>query len=118
MEQNIEDTLGVIRHLGMIDGAPPVLDRYLEVHDYWRVGPRAGGYLEPLVGLDRQFTDVTKDELLARVSDPRTFEIVDEVRSPGHGTIFYACRAHMVRPGGWAFGVANHDDGRTGWVTT
>jgi hypothetical protein len=42
---------------------------------------------------------------------------VDEVRSPGHGTIFYACRAHMVRPGGWAFGVANREDGRTGWVT-
>lgn len=117
LERNVEGTMGVMRELGMIDGAPPRLDRYLEVHDYWRVGPRAGGYLEPLVGLDRQFTDVEHDELLARVIDPRTFEVVDEVRSPGHGTIFYACRAHMVRPGGWAFGVANREDGRTGWVT-
>lgn len=117
LEQNVTGTIGVMRHLRMLDGAPPKLDRYLEVHDYWRVGPRAGGYLEPLVGLDRQFTDVQPNEMLARVIDPLTFEVVDDVRSPGRGTIFYACRAHMVRPGGWAFGVANREDGRTGWVT-
>ena len=117
LEQNVAGTLGVMTQLGMLAGAPPRLDRYLEVHDYWRVGPRAGGYLEPVVGLDRQFTDVQPNELMARVIDPQTFETVDEVRSPGHGTIFYTCRAHMVRPGGWAFGVANREDGRTGWVT-
>ncbi len=117
LEKNVTGTMGVMQHLRMLDGAPPRLDRYLEVHDYWRVGPRAGGYMEPTVGLDRQFTDVQAGELLARVVDPQTFDVVDEVRSPGHGTIFYACRAHMVRPGGWAFGVANREDGRTKWVT-
>jgi uncharacterized protein len=116
IEQNIVGTLGVMRQLGMVDGTPPRLERYLEIHDYWRVGPRSGGYLEPAVGLDRQMTEVHRDDLLATVFDPATFELVEEVRSPGHGTIFYACRAHMVRPGGWAFGVANREDGRTGWV--
>jgi predicted deacylase len=117
IDENIAGTMGVMRQLGMLDGVPPRLERYLEIRDYWRVGPRAGGYLEPVLGLDRQLTEVHKDDLLARVFDPATFELVDEVRSPGHGTIFYACRAHMVRPGGWAFGVANREDGRTGWVT-
>jgi predicted deacylase len=117
IEQNVRGTLGVLQHLGAIDGPPPALDRYLEIHDYWRVGPRAGGYLETTVGLDRQFTDVGPGELLARVVDPQTFEAIDEVRSPGRGTLFYACRPHMIRPGGWAFGVANREDGRTGWVT-
>ncbi len=116
LEQNVTGTLGVMRYLNMVEGAPPKLERYLEVHDYWRVGPRAGGYLEPVVGLDRQFGDVVPHELLARVVDPSTFAVVDEVRSPGHGTIFYACRPHMIRPGGWAFGVANREDGRTKWV--
>jgi predicted deacylase len=116
--RNLAGTMGVMQAMGMLDGVPPRLDRYLQVHDYWRVGPKAGGYLEPVVGLDRQFTDVVPGELLARVTDPRTFAIVDEVRSPGHGTIFYACRAHMVRPGGWAFGVANREDGRSRWVTS
>ena len=115
--RNVDGTLGVMRELGMIDGHPARLDRYLEVHDYWRVGPRAGGYLEPVMGLDRQFTDVQPGDLMARVVDPRTFDVIEDVRAPGHGTIFYACRAHMVRPGGWAYGVANREDGRTGWVT-
>ena len=117
LEQNVTGTLGVMQHLGMIDGDAPRLPRYLEVHDYWRVGPNAGGYLEPVVGLERQFGDVQPGELMARVIDPLTFAVVDEVRAPGHGTIFYACRAHMVRPGGWAFGVANREDGRTRWIT-
>ena len=117
IEQNLTGTLGVMRHLGMVDGEVPALTRYLEVHDYWRVGPKAGGYLEPLVDLDRQFTEIAPGELMARVVDPQTFEIVDEVRCPGRGVLFYGCRAHMVRPGGWAYGVASLEDGRTRWVT-
>lgn len=117
LARNISGTRGVMQALGMLDGAPPRVDRYLQIHDYWRVGPRAGGYLEPLVGLERQLSEVARGEVLARVVDPRTFAVVDEVRAPGRGVIFYACRAHMVRPGGWAFGVANLEDGRTGWVT-
>ena len=117
LDQNVEGTLGVMRELQMLDGPPPRLDRYLHFHEYWRVGPKAGGYLEPLVRLDRQFTEVGKNEVLARVTDPLTFDTLDEVRSPGRGVIFYACRPHMVRPGGWAFGVANRDDSRTEWVT-
>jgi predicted deacylase len=113
LEENVAGTLSVMRHLGMIPGDVLRRDRYLEIHDYWRVGPRAGGYLEPHAGLDRQFTEVSENELLARVIDPQTFEVVDEVRSPGRGTMFYACRSHMVRPGGWAFGIAY----RSQWVT-
>ncbi len=83
LDQNVTGTRGVMQHLGMIDGDPPRLSRYLEVHDYWRVGPKSGGYLEPLVGLDRQFGDVQPGELMARVVDPLTFDVVDEVRPRG-----------------------------------
>jgi len=116
IRQNVAGTLGVMQELQMIDGTPCRPERYLHFHEYWRVGPRSGGYLEPLVGLDRQFTEVAQGEMLARVIDPLTFETVDEVRSPGRGIVFYACRSHMVRPGGWAFGVARGDDPRTEWV--
>ncbi len=116
LEQNVQGTLGVMRELRMLDGPAPRLDRYLHFHDYWRVGPKSGGYLEPLVGLDRQLAEVSKGDLLARVTDPLTFDMLDEIRSPGRGVIFYACRPHMVRPGGWAFGVANLEDDRTKWI--
>ena len=95
MEMNVQGTLGVMKELKMIEGAPKTCDRYLRIQDYWRVSPRVGGYLEPAVGLDRQFTEVAKDELL------------EELHSPGIGTLFYSCRSYMVRPGAWAFGVAD-----------
>jgi hypothetical protein len=116
LDQNVNGTLGVMRALGMLDGPPPAPRRYLHFFEYWRVGPKAGGYLEPLVGLDRQFTEVGAGEMLARVTDPLTFETLDEVRAPGRGIVFYASRPHMVRPGGWAFGVANAEDPRTEWI--
>ena len=116
-QANVDGTGHVMRELGILPGTPPRLPRYLHFADYWRVGPTVGGYLEPTVGLDRQFTEVAAGEVLATVTDPQTFELVEEVRSPGRGIVFYACRAHMVRPGGWAFGVARLDDARTSWVT-
>ena len=107
IETNVRGTLGVMQHLEMLEGSPPSVERMLTVGDYWRVSPRCGGYLEPLIGLDRQFGTIHADELLATVSSPTSFEVLDELRSPGEGILFYSCRAHMVRPGGWAFGVAD-----------
>jgi predicted deacylase len=115
LELNVKGTMGVMKCLGMLEGDPDYCDRYLRIEDYWRVSPKVGGYLEPTVGLDRQFTEVDKGELLGTVTSPTTFEVLDELRSPGRGTIFYACRSYMVRPGAWAFGVA--DGEKSKWRT-
>ncbi len=117
LEENVQATLGVMHELGMIDGTARHRDRYLLIEDYWRVGPRAGGYLEPVIGLDRQFTEIAAGELMARVIDPATLDVVDELRCPGRGVLFYTCRAYVVRPGGWAFGVANLQEGKCRWVS-
>lgn len=114
LETNVRGTLGVMKHLGMIEGEPERLKRVLRIGDYWRVSPRVGGYLEPVIGLDRQFTEFAPDELMARVVSPLTFEVVDELRSPGRGTLFYSCRSTMARPGAWAFGVADME--KSAWV--
>lgn len=114
LETNVRGTMGVMRHLGMIPGEPERVSRVLRIGDYWRVSPRVGGYLEPTIGLDRQFTELAPFELMARVFSPLTFEIVDELKSPGRGTLFYSCRSHMARPGGWAFGVADME--KSAWI--
>jgi predicted deacylase len=82
IDANVEGTLGVMRQLGMIDGAVTPPGRCLHFHDYFRVGPSVGGYLEPAVGLDRQFTEVTSGELLARVYDAMTFELLKRSARP------------------------------------
>lgn len=114
LEQNVRGTMGVMQRLGMLEGEPERAKRVLRIGDYWRVSPRAGGYLEPEIGLDRQFGPIAKDELLARVVSPFTFETIDELRSPGDGSLFYSCRSYMVRPGSWAFGVADME--KSTWI--
>ena len=100
LDQNVTGTLGVMKHLGMMEGTPQRSARYLLIEDYFRVSPRKGGYLEPVVGLDRQLTEVARGNLT----------------SPGRGVIFYMCRSYMARPGAWAFGIANLEDGKSRWV--
>jgi predicted deacylase len=114
LELNVKGTMSVMRHLGMLEGKPERVKRVLRIGDYWRVSPRVGGFIEPVIGLDRQFTEFGKGELMARVVSPLTLEVVDELRSPGIGTLFYSCRSYMARPGAWAFGVADME--RSEWI--
>jgi len=113
---SVDGILSCMRHLGMLDGQVRRLDRYLIWRNRWRLSPTKGGYLEVMAKGDLSLREVKKGEILARVVDPRTFEVLEELASPGHGIIFYYCRDYMVHPGQWAFGIINAEDGRSGWV--
>lgn len=115
LEKNIQGTQGVMKYLGMLEGTPDFCSEYLLVNDRWRLSPKNGGYLEVSVGLDRQFTQVEKGEVLGKLISPTTFEVLEELKSPGKGILFYMCRSYMVRPGGWAFGIANIEEDISYW---
>lgn len=114
LKDNISGIFGNLKYLDMLDGEPDYCDEYLFISDYWRTSPKNGGYLELKIGLDRQFTTIEKDEHLADIIDPETFEVLEEIRSPGEGVLFYTCRNYMVRPGGWTFGIANIEKSK--WI--
>ena len=115
IEDNIRGLLGNLKYLGMLEGEPEYCDKYLQIHDYWRISPQNGGYIELAVHPNGPLTLVKKDQLLAKVIDPETFEVIEELRSPGDGYIFYGCRNYMVRPGGWVFGVTGVEE--SSWTT-
>ncbi len=114
--QSIDGVLNCMRHLGMLEGEVRRLDRYLIWRNRWRLQPTKGGYLEVTAKGGLPFREVAKGEVLARVVDPRTFEVLEQLASPGRGIIFYWCRDYMVHPGQWAFGIINMEDGQSGWV--
>ncbi len=116
LDQNINGILGNLKYLGMLDGQPELCPEYLFIGDYWRTSPKNAGYIEVKIGLERQFTKIEKGEHLADVIDPETFEVLEEIRSPGEGVLFYTCRSYMARPGGWAFGIANMENGSSKWI--
>ena len=115
-EATVEGVKNVMRHIGMLDGPVRRLDRYLIWRNRWRLSPTKGGYLEVLTQGPVPFREVAKGEVMARVIDPTTFEVLETMASPGRGIVFYWCRDYMVHPGQWAFGIINMEDGRSGWV--
>ena len=115
LSDNIAGLYGNMKYLGMLDGKPDYCDKYLFIVDYWRTSPQNAGYVELKIGWDRQFTRIEKNEHLADVIDPETFEVLEEIRSPGEGVLFYTCRDYMVRPGGWTFGIADMKNSQ--WIS-
>jgi len=114
LSENISGLYGNLKYLGMLDGKPDYCDKYLLIGDRWRASAKNAGYIETKIGFDRQFTRVEKGEHLADVIDPETFEVIEEIRSPGEGVLFYICRNYMARPGGWAYGIA--DIKKSKWI--
>jgi hypothetical protein len=116
LSQNIKGITGNLKYLNMLDGEPDLCSEYLFINDYWRTSPKNAGFIETKIGLDRQFTAIKKNEHLADVIDPETFEIIEEIKSPGEGVLFYTCRDYMSRPGGWTFGIANMENENSRWI--
>lgn len=115
IQENIKGILGNLCFLNMLDGEIPYREAYLEVGDYYRVSPKNGGYVEVVLDRADALTPVKRGELMANVIDPKTFAVLEELRSPCDGIIFYGCRNYMVRPGGWVFGVADMENGSSTW---
>jgi predicted deacylase len=113
---SVTGVLNVLRHLQMLPGSPSVPRRYLVYQKMHRVNPRTGGYLVPQIEPDRLMTEVSKGDLLGLVISPYSFEVIEELISPCNGAVIMNARAYPVRPGDWAFGIADMDDGVGAWV--
>lgn len=79
-----------------------------------RVNPSIGGYLRSNFGGDQLGTEVQAGDLLGGVYSPYTFELLEELRAPADGLLFYCARSYPVDPGDWAFGVAETEGAR--WI--
>lgn len=116
--QNVDGVRAIMGGLGMIDGAPdPRPERQLIYKTAYRVNPTRGGLLRPKLGPERLGAAVEQGALLAEVISPYTLDILEELRAPVNGLLFYVGRDYPVNPGGWAFGVASTDDPAARWVT-
>jgi predicted deacylase len=107
----------VMKHLGMLEGAMVLPERYLVWEKRLRVYPTTAGHIFPTIeAQDLMLQEVKENQLLAVVKSPYTFETVDELRSPCDGVIFIACRHQPVRPGDFSFSVIDTTDAQSQWL--
>jgi len=106
----------VMRHLGMLEGRPEITGRLLVYEVDHRVEPTKGGLLIPAHKPDELGRQVQKDEILGRVLSPYSFNVLEELTAPCSGILTLIARTHMVRPGDWAYGVADTAAPSSQWV--
>ncbi len=106
---NVSGTRGVLYHVGLLDEPLPHAKPPRVCSRRVRVKPSVGGMLEPLKRGNELGAEIAKGELLANVRDPFNFELLEELRSPTDGWLFYVARPQPVRPGDFSMGVMTRD---------
>jgi predicted deacylase len=118
IDANVNGALGVMKHLGMLRGEPARPSRFFhfETRGY-RVVPRRAGLLLPRVGPDRLVTEIAKGTVLGEVISPYTFETLEQLVAPVDGVLFGVGRLTPLRPGDWAYFVAEGSAKSSRWVS-
>lgn len=115
IEENVTGMVSVMRAIGMLPGAPIRLERYLHYNRHIRINPTVGGYLIPEIGPEALCQDAAAGAVAGRVISPYSFEEMEVLRAPVRGAWALISRPYPVRPGYWAFGVADLEQPGTGW---
>lgn len=115
--ETIAGVTRVLAALGMVAEAPGSLPpRQLIYRKSHRVNPTKGGFLRSRFGGGSLGQEVERGTLLGEVVSPYTFEVIETLRSPARGLLFYVARDYPVHPGDWAFGIADIEDEGVRWV--
>jgi len=109
LNQNVTGVFNVLRGLSMIDGDPILPEQYFYSGKRWRLGPSFGGYLHSNTGPERLLTRVEKGEELGRVLSMASLEVLERIEAPAASLLTCIARSYPVRPGGWAYGLAELD---------
>lgn len=115
IEEVVEGMMSAMRAIGMLQGDPIRLDRYLHYDRHIRVNPSVGGYLQAEVGPEGLHREVEAGAVAGRVISPYSFEELEVLRAPCKGAWTLVARSYPVRPGYWAYGLADLTRPNTGW---
>lgn len=108
IEQGVECTLNILKHLGMIEGDLVLPRRQIMVERYNVRRSRTGGFYLQEEGIALGAV-VTKGQLLGRVLDPLTSEVMEECHSPVNGIIISRRLKMPINPGGYIAHIADTD---------
>jgi predicted deacylase len=114
---NLTGIENVMKHLKMLKGVPKLPEKYLIWEKRWRIEPHFAGIIDPKVPSDSAMREVEKDDLLGEVLSPYSFDVIEELKAPGKGIIYYYARRQPCRPGSGGFGVVDLNDKNTKWIS-
>lgn len=112
-QQGLKGLEGVMLHLGMVGrtaASAPAKQLLFDRKSRIEVNPTVGGYLSS--NFERQADLETRIEagtLLGEVLNPYTLDIIEELRAPVSGRLFFSRYSGMAEGGTKAFGIAREE---------
>jgi predicted deacylase len=108
IDQGADCLLNILKHLGMIDGEPVLPHRQIMVDNYVVYRSLTGGFYlqEPEIQLG---AEVEKGQVLGRVLDPVTSEVMETCTAPVNGIVISRRVRMPINPGGYIAHIADTD---------
>jgi predicted deacylase len=115
VEMGVRGVRNVMKHLGMLDGAPERPARQTVVPEITTLRPGHGGLLYSQLTTGHINQEIPKGTLLGRVVSPYTFETLEELRAPFERNVILLLRSGItpVNPGDYAYMFGNLAGART-----
>lgn len=108
VDKSVVCTLNILKHLDMLDGEPVMPKRQIMVDNYVVYRSLTGGFYQKEPGAELG-AHVKKGQVLGRVVDPNTSEVLEECTSPING-LMVSTRVRMpINPGGYIAHIADTD---------
>lgn len=108
IEQSVECTLNVLKHLDMIDGEPVLPPQQIMVENYVVYRSLAGGFFQAEPGITLG-VEVQRGQPLGHIVDPVTSEVKEACLSPANGIIVSRRIRMPINPGGYIAHIADTD---------
>ncbi len=112
VQRGFEGVLNVLRHEGMIDGEETHRDDQVVTDHIEHVNPHHGGLMVPCLDIDKLGEVVEgKGVTMAKVYNPKTLELLEEVKTPYERNLMILLRPTVNRafPGDFSFMIADAD---------
>jgi predicted deacylase len=109
LDQAVAGVMNVMRHLGMLDGAPvKPLQQYM-ITDRVLIRVPQGGIFHPLVGVESLNRPLRRGTPLGSIMDPYTLEDVATMTAPWDDSVLLQMRVLVsaVHPGDYAYIIGN-----------
>ena len=109
VQQGVAGVLNVLRHKGMINGEAEQRADQIVVTHIEHVNPRQGGLMVPGLSIEDLGTVIEGPVVLARIYNPKTLELLEEVRAPYDRNLIILLRPSVNRafPGDFSFMIGD-----------
>lgn len=111
IERGVQGIINSMKHLKMIPGTPVKKEDQTVLTEIKLIRPEHGGLLVPAYDFDYVGKEIVGKQVLAKIYNPKTFELVETIETPFERNVIVQMRGLLatINPGDYSFMIGNLD---------